>query len=76
MCHVRVEITPKAAEYLVDDPLKIVVCGLHRGQCVTVAASVIEDGFKFTSCGYYQAGDDGIVDLATMESSGGTYNGN
>jgi Acyl-CoA thioester hydrolase/BAAT N-terminal region len=62
-------------ETLVDEPIQIWVTGLIPGQQVSVTAFIVEDGNKFFSCGRYEADGRGLVDLESMESFGGTYNG-
>ncbi len=71
---VHLEATPTSS--LMDDLLQVHVKGLSPQQHVTMATILQEPGdAAFVSYGHYIANDEGVVDVAGMESLGGTYTG-
>ena len=69
------EIHPK--ESLLDEPLKIVATGLESYERYTLTAYCQpQNGHPgFSSHGHYVANNDGVIDVGTMTSYGGTYAG-
>ena len=60
---------------LVDQKITIRVTGLAPQQPITIAASVDEANSLYISHGHYEADADGTVDLTTMPSTGGSFQG-
>ncbi|XP_046562020.1 bile acid-CoA:amino acid N-acyltransferase-like, partial [Haliotis rubra] len=60
---------------LFDERVSIKVNDLRPLQRVTVQAWVEEGKAVFSSCGHFQADQQGLVDIAEHASTGGTYKG-
>ncbi|XP_053398261.1 bile acid-CoA:amino acid N-acyltransferase-like [Mercenaria mercenaria] len=60
---------------MIDEKVRILLCGLDAKQIVTLIADVTENGMKFESRCVYQADTNGNVDNFTDESIGGSFVG-
>lgn len=68
-------VTASPASALVDDDVSIVIGGLEGHQAVTVVSILKEEKVKMMSYAHFEADDDGVVDVTTMPSIGGSYEG-
>ena len=71
---ISIETIPNSA--LVDDPLKIQICGLEPREDVTLFAVLEENGMSFISSACFVADYDGKIDVSEAVSLSGTYTGN
>ncbi|KAL4238877.1 hypothetical protein ACF0H5_003584 [Mactra antiquata] len=69
-----IEFNP-TGHLLVDEELEIIVKGLNKQQAVSVYAKLSEEGKHYESCAWFNADDNGIVDLKNNRSISGTYTG-
>lgn len=70
----KLEVYPPSA--LIDEKIRIRASGLFLGQCVTLASKVLTDfGDVLMAYAHYIANEEGIVDVQTMSSHGGSYAG-
>ncbi|XP_005104458.1 bile acid-CoA:amino acid N-acyltransferase [Aplysia californica] len=70
---VRIELSKTWA--LMDESIDISIKGLRGGQSITVQAFLRESGKTYGSYGHYKANEQGVVDVLTAPSLGGTYTG-
>ncbi|XP_070623446.1 acyl-coenzyme A amino acid N-acyltransferase 1-like isoform X1 [Erythrolamprus reginae] len=71
---VCLSVTPEVS--LADTPVKICASGLAPSQLVTLYASLTDErGVKFVARAYYQADQNGEVDVAQASALGGNYTG-
>lgn len=68
-----VTATPTSA--LVDEEVTIVMHGLERHQAVTLVSVLLEEKIKMMSYAHYEADENGVIDVTTMPSIGGSYKG-
>ncbi|XP_063145233.1 bile acid-CoA:amino acid N-acyltransferase isoform X1 [Candoia aspera] len=71
---VHLSVTPEVS--LADSPVKIYASGLAPSQLVTLYASLTDErGVKFLARAFYQANQNGEVDVAQASALGGNYTG-
>ncbi|XP_034276119.2 bile acid-CoA:amino acid N-acyltransferase isoform X2 [Pantherophis guttatus] len=71
---VHLSVTPEVS--LADSPVKIYASGLAPSQLVTLYASLTDErGIKFAARAFYQANQNGEVDVAQVSALGGNYTG-
>uniref|UniRef100_A0A0K8RXN1 Bile acid-CoA:amino acid N-acyltransferase-like n=1 Tax=Crotalus horridus TaxID=35024 RepID=A0A0K8RXN1_CROHD len=71
---VHLSVTPEVS--LADSPVKICASGLAPAQLVTLHASLTDErGVKYTARAFYQANQNGEVDVAEASALGGNYTG-
>ncbi|XP_058011109.1 bile acid-CoA:amino acid N-acyltransferase isoform X2 [Ahaetulla prasina] len=71
---VHLSVTPEVS--LADSPVKIYASGLAPSQLVTLHASLTDErGIKFVARAFYQANQNGEVDVAQASALGGNYTG-
>ncbi|XP_039200171.1 acyl-coenzyme A amino acid N-acyltransferase 2-like isoform X1 [Crotalus tigris] len=71
---VHLSVTPEVS--LADSPVKIYASGLAPAQLVTLHASLTDErGVKYTARAFYQANQNGEVDVAEASALGGNYTG-
>ena len=70
---ISIETIPNSA--LIDDPLKIQICGLESKEDVTLFAVLREDEMVFVSSACFVADNDGKIDVSEAVSMSGTYTG-
>ncbi|XP_032075563.1 bile acid-CoA:amino acid N-acyltransferase isoform X2 [Thamnophis elegans] len=71
---VHLSVTPEVS--LADLPVKIYASGLAPSQLVTLHASLTDEkGMKFVARAFYQANQNGEVDVAQASALGGNYTG-
>ena len=69
-----ISVEPKSS--LIDDKVRILVCGLKPKQTVTLEAKLLSDkGELFQSHAHFIADKDGEVDVCRDSSLGGSYSG-
>ncbi|KAM3852016.1 LOW QUALITY PROTEIN: acyl-coenzyme A amino acid N-acyltransferase 1-like [Vipera latastei] len=71
---VHLSVTPEVS--VADSPVKIYASGLAPAQLVTLHASLTDErGVKFAARAFYQANQNGEVDVAEASALGGNYTG-
>lgn len=71
---VHLSVTPEIS--VADSPVKIYASGLAPAQLVTLHASLTDErGVKFAARAFYQANQNGEVDVAEASALGGNYTG-
>ena len=70
-----INISVEPSKSLIDEKVQIRVLGLMLAENVTVSGCVTEGDMKFGSYAWYQADNNGVIDLNKMASVGGSYRG-
>ena len=68
-------ISVEPSKSLINEKVQIKVLGLLPAERVTVSGVVTEQNMKFGSYAWYQADNNGVIDLNKMASVGGSYRG-